>query len=452
MDTATERHPLSILLARQGWTAEGFLCRVAARHRDLGYGTIATRREKVSRWIARTAVPGYTTQLAIAALVGVQAEEVRHRAWPDWLLLAIRDDCTVLESPWTPMGTVKALQDVGGPVDRRGFLIASTSALAAIASQWATAAHATATLSAGRRIGEHVADLCDARLDALRHLDDEVGSAQTYDAATVELRLITRLLSDASYTERVGRRLYASAAEAARLAGWCAYDAGHHAAAERHFVAALRAAASAGDHTTGATVLAFWANLRYAAPGCDTAGALGLIDAALADSHRIGSPRVLAMLHVRRARAHSMAREPAAAYRAMDDAFRAYDRSGPVTEDRPGMYWLTAGELHQSTASAALTIGEPRRALQHFDAAIRHHDPYDVDKEARGAVIYLARRAEAHLALGDVDAAVGTAHEVLVRMGGVESARATGTIAELRSRLNAHQQVPAVRDFLEMTV
>ncbi|MDP9868870.1 MULTISPECIES: hypothetical protein [Streptosporangium] len=67
------------------------------------------------------------------------------------------------------------------------------------------------------------------------------------------------------------------------------------------------------------------------------------------------------------------------------------------------MYWVTAGELHQVAASSALSLGEPQRALRHFDAALSHHDPYDTEKEARGTAIYLARRAEAHLALGDVD-------------------------------------------------
>lgn len=52
----------------------------------------------------------------------------------------------------------------------------------------------------------------------------------------------------------------------AATTGWCAYDEGRHAAAERHFLASLRSAASAHDPTLGAVTLAFWANLRYAAP------------------------------------------------------------------------------------------------------------------------------------------------------------------------------------------
>lgn len=333
-------------------------------------------------------------------------------------------------------------------MDRRGFLIASSGALAAMVAQWATAPSATAATS-GRRIGQQILTLFDSRLDALRHLDDQVGSGQAYDAATAELRLIVRILQESSYAEDTGRGLYAAAAEASRLAGWCAYDAGHIAAAERHFITAVRASAGAGNHTTGASALAFWANLRYA--NDDPRGALDLVNGALATARKISSPRVLAMLHARRARAHSKAGEPAAAYQAIDAALAAYDRAGPASEDLPAMYWMTAGELHQVAASSALSLGEPRRALEHFDAALAGHDPYDTEKEARGTAIYLARKSEAHLALGDVDAALANAHQVLDCMGGVDSARGSSTLAELNAELRNHQHIRAVQEFLGLT-
>ncbi|MEV4749093.1 tetratricopeptide repeat protein [Streptosporangium sp. NPDC049248] len=449
MNAVVDRHPLTVLLDRNHWTAASFLKRVSARHRASGGNAIATRKEKVSRWTSGQAVPRTTVQIAMADVFGVDRAEVHRRGWPDWLLLAFSDDDTILESPWTPLGTVKALDNVGGPVDRRGFLIASTSTLAAMLTQWAAAPSATASTS-GRRIGQQVITLFDTRLDALRHLDDQVGSLQTYDAATAELRLITNILRDSSYTEVIGRDLYALAAEASRLAGWCAYDAGHNAEAERQFYAAMRSSASAGNDTIGAIILAFWANLRYAIG--DPNGALGLVNGALASSHKINSPRVLAILHARQARAHSKAGEATAAYRAVDAALAIYDRAGPSAEDLPAMYWVSLGELHQVAGSAALSLGEPLRALQHFDAAVTSDDPYDTEKEARGTAIYLARRAEAHLALGDVDAALESAHQVLEHMGGVDSARGSSTLAELHGQLRAHEHIPAVQEFLGSTV
>ncbi|MFF4989229.1 hypothetical protein ACFY19_18710 [Streptosporangium saharense] len=449
MNVTVDRHPLATLLDRNRWTAVMFLKRVSDKHRAREGSATATRKEKVSRWISGSITPEITVQEAMADVLGVDPQEVRRRGWPDWLFLAFDDDHTILESPWTPAGTVQALESVGGPVDRRGFLVASSGALAAMVAQWATAPHSAATSTSGRRIGQQVVTLFDTRLDALRHLDDQVGSGQAYDAATAELRLITRILREASYSDNTGRGLYALAAEASRLAGWCAYDSGHTATAERHFITAVRASASSGNDTAGASALAFWANLRYT--NGDPRGALDLINGALVSARNITSPRVLAMLHARQARAHSKAGETAAAYRAVDAALDAYDRAGPASEDLSAMYWVTAGELHQVAASSALSLGEPHRALRHFEAALSHHDPYDTEKEARGTAIYLARRAEAHLALGDIDAALENAHQVLEHMSGVDSALSSSTLTELRDQLRTHGHIRAVQDFLGLT-
>lgn len=450
MITATavqHTHPLTTLMARHGLTAAAYLKRVADRHQALGFGAMAHRKEKATRWTREGVTPERTALLAIASLHGIEFADVDRYGWPGFLLLALDDDKAVLESPWTVAGTVTSLTDVGGPVDRRGFLIASTSTLAAAVAQWITAEPALAVTGPGRQVGTEAAALFDTRLDALRHLDDTVGAGEVYDAAVLEIRLITGLLKNASYTEKTGRRLFAAGAEASRLAGWCAYDAGRHAAAERHFIASLRASASAKDPTLGAVTLAFWANLRYNAD--DPHGALHLIDGALADRHKISSPRVMAMLHARAARAHSKGGQPTLAWRQADAAFDAYGRADVPEADLPSMYWINHGELHQVAASSALALGEHHRALENFDAARTHADPYDTERETRGTVIYQARQAEAHLALGDVDAALDVGHQVITAMGGVDSARTTGTLAELRGQLTGHRHIRAVADFLD---
>ncbi|MEU8548388.1 hypothetical protein AB0C81_15590 [Streptomyces roseoverticillatus] len=157
------------------------------------------------------------------------------------------------------------------------------------------------------------------------------------------------------------------------------------------------------------------------------------------------------MLHARKARAHSKAGEVTQAYRAIDAAFAAYAHAGPAEHDLPSMYWMTHGEVHEVAASSALTLGDPQRALEHFDAARHHEDPYDTDGEPRGAGIYLARQAEAHLSLGELDAALDIASQALDRLGGAESARGDSTIIDLRRQLARHHKAKAVADFLELT-
>lgn len=444
-------HPLSQLLALRGWTSEDYLRRVSAKHRALGYGGLACRKEKLSRWTrpVRPQTPNEPTQLAMAAVLDIPMSEVRARTWPRWLLLGMRDHSAVWESPWTPGGTMHALDDAGGPtVDRRGFLTAGAGTIAAAIAQWAIAAPTSANAVSGRLIGAAVADRFDNRLNDLRHLDDDLGADHVYDAARAELRLINRLLRYNSYSEATGRRLYASAAEASRLAGWCAYDNGDVAAAEMHLHAALRASATSGDHTVGAIVAAFWANLRYGGKTSDPRSALDLIDGALVHQARITSPRVLTMLYIRRARAHSLAGEPTAAYRAIDDALTAYDNGVPAGDDLPSVYWINAGEIHQAAASAALSLRDPARALGHFTAAVTDSDPYDAEKEPRGTAIYLIRQASAYLALGDLDGTVETTRHAVELMGGVSSARGGSALAELRADLARHRSAPVVADFL----
>lgn len=105
--------------------------------------------------------------------------------------------------------------------------------------------------------------------------------------------------------------------------------------------------------------------------------------------------------------------------------------------------------------SCSLNLGRPKEALAHFEdasAGLRAADTYREDDFPRGAAIYLAREAEARIALDDLDGAIDTAHRAVEHMGGVTSARSSTTLADLRSKFQAHRDVPVVHEFLESTV
>ncbi|WP_340375711.1 helix-turn-helix domain-containing protein [Streptomyces sp. SS7] len=450
-------HPLAYVRMIRNWSQEDLarLIRQAAERRGLRNGT---DRNRIWKWESgRVEEPDAFSQELLAEVLDVPLDVVAALGWPWWLPAYTLDE-PLWDFPgrsvvtWSPAATVESLESVtGGPMDRRSFLIASSTAVAAAAATWAgNVPFAAASPTAGRRIGASTADLFDARLEGLRRLDDRLGSAEVHQAARAELRLITSTLKDASYSENTGKRLYAAAAEAGRICGWTAYDSSHHAAAERHYLASLRAAGHTDDRAVGATVLAFWAGLRYNRD--DPHGALGILDAVTATAgRRTGSPRVTALLHARTARAHAKAGNRYGAHQAVDAAFGAYACATPADQDVPSMYWITEGELHQVAASAALDLGEHRRALEHFQAAGDADDPYDTEKEPRGTAIYLTRRAETHLALGEIDAAVDLAQQAVDRMGGTASARGSSTITALRGKLAAHRAIPDVRDFLAAT-
>lgn len=448
-------HPLTYLLHLNGWSATKYLTRLDGEHRRLGYGRIATKdRKRVTRWTRYGITPEMPAQLAMAALHGIPAEEITARPWPEWLKLACIRERQLLDAAWNPQTTIELLDRVaatGGPMERRGFLV--VTGIAPLLAGAAAAEPATARTQ-GRRIGRQTPALFDKSLAILRRQDDQLGSGQVHASARAQLRLITTTLKTRTCTEETTRQLYGAAAEASRICAWTAYDSGYHALAEEYYLVALRAASSSHDPVVTANTLAFWAIMRYSTG--DPRGAADLVHGALGQALRIDSPRMAAMLHARLARAHAHAGDSRASARAQNAALDAYDRARDRSpeEDPDCVYWVNLGELRMLAGSCALNLGRPGEALTQFTDAEdgrRSADVYREDDFPRGAAIYLAREAEARIALDDLDGAVDTAHRAVDHMGGVTSARGTSTLDNLRSKLAARKDVPLVRDFLEST-
>src|SRR5690606_5093387 len=109
-------HPLSYVRQERNWTHQDVVNAIARRLNT------AARREKAWRWERWGVVPDEKTQLALAAELGVSAEEVHGSGWPHWLPAGERID---LGAPWTADGSVNLLDQAAGGalLDRRGFMI-----------------------------------------------------------------------------------------------------------------------------------------------------------------------------------------------------------------------------------------------------------------------------------------------------------------------------------------
>src|SRR5712691_4141014 len=158
---------------------------------------------------------------------------------------------------------------------------------------------------------------------------------------------------------------------------------------------------------------------------------------------------MMAMLAARSARAHSKAGRRKACARLLHEARTALDR-GPRPDDPDVLYWVTHGEIEMIAGSSALDLGDPAQAIRCFGAAIQADYQGD-DQYPRSHAIYLARAAEAHLALHDLDAALERAAHAVRCLGGVDSARSASTVKNLRTRLAPHAVSPLVREFLDAT-
>lgn len=352
--------------------------------------------------------------------------------------------------PWDLPGSLTVLTDLlkGSSVDRRGFLSAG-AALSLSASSWSKALGSARADGAPEDIpkGPALVTHIDDRLDYLRHLDDELGSGEVYQLARSELSLIVKLIKSRRYDDPTVGHLYSMAAEAARQVAWAAFDQSRPGIAQRFFDGSFRASAEAGDPISGAYALSFAAIQCYSTP--QQAGrAVSLLETAQEQVRRKATPRMHAMLAARTARALSKTGAKKACARQLDIA-RAALGKGTHDDDPKTLYWVDYGEIEMIAGSAALQLGDPAEALRRFDAAMNASYPGD-EEYPRSHAIYLARAAEAHLALHDLDAAVATARHAARCLGSVDSARSASELKGLREKLAAHTSYAAVREFLQV--
>ncbi|MEV4042797.1 transcriptional regulator [Streptomyces sp. NPDC049744] len=444
------RSPLAALRAELDLTAEEYLDRLDDSHHALGYGRMAKRREKVSRWETGVHAPDEPTRYAMAHLHGIPATAVTELGWPGFLLLAFPDDRPVLDSPWSPAGTVAAVAAAarGGSMDRRGFLISSGAALSGIASHWSNAVTAVPLPLAapGRRLDPELMTRLERRLDDLRHLDDVLSGSDLLPSAVEEYRLLSGYASNTTCDSSISRRLFSALAEASRMCGWLHFDADQHAQAQRFYITSLRASASAGDPEVGANTLNFMAIQTYSKG--NPQDAVNLVRTAQSRvAGGVTTPRVRALLHARAGRALSKAGDLKGCAREFNAARDAFSR-GTHDDDPPWAYSVTEGEIEMLAGSSALDLGDPRRALRSFAAA--QQAEYSAAGHVRDSVLYLSRTARAHLELGDIDAACATATDALRQNSSVNSARPSDALTDLRDQLAPHESVRAVREFLAM--
>src|SRR5262249_33231575 len=152
------------------------------------------------------------------------------------------------------------------------------------------------------------------------------------------LTYATWLLDHHSYTDTVGRRLYSSAGELMRLAGWLSFDAGDHGRAQRYWHTALYAAHAAGDRALGANIIGFM-SCQSKDLHNRSRQAVTLAETALA-GYCGASPRVAAILLLRAAEALATTKAATDCQRNIDQAFEQLTTISPAAPGDPAWsYW-----------------------------------------------------------------------------------------------------------------
>lgn len=439
---AGARHPLAALRHARKWSGQRYLMEVDKHHRLLGYGTTATNRKKISQWESGVVTPEISAQLAIAAVEGIPEEAVHRLGWPDYLLAALGDEYILL-SPWTIEGTRHALVEAStqGPIDMRTFLIASGESLVKIVQQWVPVAQDVSS-SPSRQHTSNANAIASmrSRLSQLSRLERLLGSGKIRHLAAAELSLVAALITETSHRANVERELYSLASEASWLAGWLSYDSGFHAAAQRYYVAAMRASSAANDVLAGAHVAASMAMQlnSVGAPG----DVIALIQAVrnLAEDRLI--PKVEAVLYSQEALALAKLKIRDRCTRAITAAFRASGENSVAAP--PWNQWIDDLGIDFIAGCCALELNEPLMAAGHFENSRRRCD----EPSPRQNVLYFARSAEAQLLLGRFDQALEFGHRAIESQRGIDSSSGQQDLRGLRDVLARHRNVEAVRFFL----
>jgi tetratricopeptide (TPR) repeat protein len=346
-----------------------------------------------------------------------------------------------LDLPWNASGALQAITEVSEAdvMDRRILLQLTGAALTQPALAWLIAQPSgDATSSVGRRVqGVHLDDI-ESMTDRLRRMDDQFGGGAVLDLVNGHVCFVLDLLRDHRYTAQVGLRLHGAAAELLRLAGWLSFDAGRGGRAQRYWVAALRAAHSAGDRALGSNILGFMSS--QAKDGERYNEAIQLADAAR-QGYQGASARVRAILELRVAEAHAQLADVTGCRAAVERGYGALRDATAGDGGPPWSYWLDEAQVNAQAGYCYIRLGDWPRAQHHLSAAIRSQgDAYSREGALRQALL-----AVAHARQGDPEQAcaiAGAAVDVLAE--DVDSTRCVGHVRRVQDALAPYQRIPAV--------
>ncbi|MER5547307.1 hypothetical protein ACWDBD_35300 [Streptomyces sp. NPDC001118] len=401
------RHPLALLRKREGLSHAAYAGRIADAHAELGFGTMAARREKIARWESGKVTPELNTQFALAHVHGVPRSEVLRLGWPEWLYTAT-GQASLLQTPWSCGEALHALETIARTpprTDGQGAhgLVSCEQSIASLTTAWLDTAAPFEPPGRGLRISADNVTALERRHLKTRKLYHELGPLGARTLVDAELLLLCDLACSASYDRPTGAALLALTATAACYSGWLAFDLGDQARAQSAYLAAMRTAAAAEDG-----LLAGWAMMLLAMQHVycgEPANAHPLLDAAHRACERSGhSPRLAALLGVVRAIAYAMQGERTAAVGQLHLARTLYSPS-PHDSDPPFMNWLTSDVMQVFFGAAHFYLGKMDHALDHL-LPLLDPAPAATRLEARNAAVWNGYAARAHLASGDTDVAL----------------------------------------------
>ncbi|MGH3972398.1 MAG: helix-turn-helix transcriptional regulator [Pseudonocardiaceae bacterium] len=294
--------------------------------------------------------------------------------------------------------------------------------------------------ASGTRLGASDLDRLYRHTARLRRLDDVLGGADTYELYASQVRATEFLLSDGTYAESIGSGLQSLLAEHRQMAGWAAFDAGHHARARMHYKDSLEAAREAKDDALAGNALAFMAYQETTTQQDGTANARASHETA----RSVATPRVAALLLERKAFVYAVAGDAQQADLALEQAREALHRE----DDRPEpdwVFWVDEREIDIMAGRCWTELRRPLRAVSVLESVLADFD----DTHGRDKALYLTWLASSYLQAREVEQAAATLARAHDLAAGVASVRPTARITSIAGKLARYRHVPEVSTALE---
>ncbi len=432
-------HQLGELLYETRASRKGFARRIVERGRGIGI-ELRYDHTSVGRWLAgeQPTSPGPNL------IAEVLTELCGRRITPSDCGMAVdRSANSGLEFSLTLTEATASVTELWrSDVERRRFLEGTAYAVAVypVASmRWLTlpGREHPASATGLRRIGVADIDALRTMTTAFRDLDNQVGGGKVRSTVVHYLHTSVAPLLRGSYTEDVGRRLFAVTAELTKLAGWAAYDLEEHGLAQRYLIQALRMARVAGDTALGAEILAAMSHQAtyVGRPG----DAVDLARAAQIAARSAGLPALEAGCHMVEAHGHAARSDARSCGNSLNAAEGALNRDS--SNRPPWLSYLDTAYMAAKAAQCFRDLGDNSRAAVLARRSLDMSDGYQ-----RGKVFNLCLLASS-LVAADPQEAVRIGTTALELAGALESRRTYAYLRDVRARLAPYREIPAVEEF-----
>ncbi|MEV6606771.1 hypothetical protein [Kutzneria sp. NPDC051319] len=342
-------------------------------------------------------------------------------------------------------GTIGVVSELSGrDIGRRNFLMGSAFAAAAFAEPALLALTvppaAVAAQTGGPRVGASDVQMV---LETIRHFGAQhrrYGGAGIHAQVAHFVHEQAERARRAAYTELVGRDLFAALAQATHLASLTAVDSGRHALAQRYNTQALNLALHAGDRLYAANGLSEMSrnttDIANASPIETERVRNGQHAAALAKSALevagTTTPALTSYLHAIEARAFAVLGDRQSTQRAVDDAQRAFERTGGEEPAWFGFYG--EADLMADVGQCLRDIGRPRQGLALLERSVQALPAARVTAKAKTKV----HIAAAYLELREYDQAAAVAEQAVTDVGCLASQRSRDRVQALQQRVRRH--------------